>query len=264
VNGAWAVSAPVRTAASAAGLDAIDASLRGIASSRAACEMRYPSLIARLVLERAEYPQAFPHLLLSASRMDCAGFDESAPEPEPRQVSSGWCLSPAVCYHAYAQLAGQSLTTPATISARGTCYRAERTTAPGIRQIEFAMRELVFIGPAAWVDAEIEGASRQLEALAISLGLRGEWRTAEDPFFLPRAEGKALMQRLLQVKLEYQSLDYDGLALASVNRHGSFFGERFHITNGSGEPMHTACLAAGLDRWDRCAEHQAPTREETR
>jgi hypothetical protein len=253
----------VRTAASAAGLDAIDASLRGIASSRAACEMRYPSLIARLVLERAEYPQAFPHLLLSASRMDCAGVGESAPEPEPRQVSSDWCLSPAVCYHAYAQLSGQSLTTPVTISARGTCYRAESTSAPGVRQIEFAMRELVFVGPAAWVDAEIESASRQLETLALRLGLRGEWRAADDPFFLPRAAGKALMQRLLKVKLEYQSLDYDGLALASVNRHGSFFGERFHITNRSGEPMHTACLAAGLDRWEKHAGHRQPACEET-
>jgi hypothetical protein len=245
----------MRTGASAANLDDIDTSLRGIGSSHGACEMRYPSLIARLVLERAEYPQAFPHLLLSASRMDCAAADESASESRPLQIASDWCLSPAVCYHTYAQLTGESLASPVTISARGTCYRAERTTAPGVRQIEFAMRELVFIGPAAWVDAEIERASAQLEALALRLGLRGEWRTAEDPFFLPQAEGKALMQRLLKVKLEYQSLDHDGLALASVNRHGSFFSERFHITNQSGEPVHTACLAAGLDRWEK---HAAP------
>ena len=263
MTGEWALSAPVRTGASAANLDAIDAGLRGIGSSHGACEMRYPTLIARLVLERAEYPRAFPHLLLSASRMDCAGFDESAPESQPAQVASDWCLSPAVCYHSYAQLAGVSLASPLTISARGTCYRAEQTTAPGVRQIEFAMRELVFIGPAAWVDAEIERASARLEALALRLGLRGEWRTAEDPFFLPRAEGKALMQRLLKVKREYQSLDYDGLALASVNRHGSFFGERFDITNRSGEPVHTACLAAGLDRWEKHAAHGVPAGEET-
>jgi hypothetical protein len=71
------------------------------------------------------------------------------------------------------------------------------------------------------------------------------------------------MQRLLKVKLEYQSLDYDGLALASVNRHGSFFGERFNITNRSGEPVHTACLAAGLDRWEKHAAHGVPAGEET-
>jgi hypothetical protein len=254
---AWPVSTPVRTVASAARLDAIDATLQGIASSRGASEMRYPTLIARPVLERAEYPQAFPHLLLSASRIDYTD-PGSEPQSQPPRRSSDWCLSPAVCYHAYAQLAGRTLTSPVTISARGTCYRGEQTTAPGVRQIEFAMRELVFIGPAAWVDAQIVDASRQLEALAVRLGLRGEWRTAEDPFFLPRSEGKALMQRLLAVKLEYQSINHGALALASANRHGPFFADRFQITNQSGEPVHTACLAAGLDRWDNHATHPLP------
>jgi hypothetical protein len=41
----------------------------------------------------------------------------------------------------------------------------------------------------------------------------------------------------------------NGLAIASVNRHGTFFGERFHISDESGAPVHTACIAFGLDRW---------------
>ena len=172
MTGAWALSSPVRTAADAAALDAIDARLRRIASSRAACEMHYPSLIARPVLERAEYPQAFPHLLLSASRMDRVDVAEPASAPDRCQARSDWCLSPAVCYHAYAQLTGRRLTTPVVISARGTCYRAEGTTSPGVRQIEFAMREIVFVGEAAWVEGQLESVSRDLEAVACLLGLR--------------------------------------------------------------------------------------------
>jgi hypothetical protein len=72
------------------------------------------------------------------------------------------------------------------------------------------------------------------------------------------------MQRLLKVKLEYQSLDHNGLALASVNRHGSFFGERFDITCASGEPVHTACVAVGLDRWEKHAARPVTAREEER
>jgi hypothetical protein len=124
------------------------------------------------------------------------------------------------------------------------------------------MREIGFAGPAAWVDAEVDAASRRVEALARSLGLRGEWRAAEDPFFIPLAEGKALMQRLLKVKVEYQSLDYGGLALASVNRHGPFFSRRFQIAAASGEPVHTACVAVGLDRWSKHAERRAPAVED--
>lgn len=258
----YPAAAPVRSAADAASFDDIDRRVRAIGCSMDACEMHYPSLIARRVLERAEYPQAFPHLLLSASRLRCAEAVGSGPTPRPRRATTDWCLSPAVCYHTYAQFAGHTLPRPMTISARGTCFRGERETAPGVRQIEFGMREIVFIGPPAWVDAEVAIASRRVETLAASLGLRGEWRAAEDPFFLPRAEGKALMQRLLKVKVEYQSLDYGGLALASVNRHRAFFAQRFQIAAASGEQVHTACVAVGLDRWSAHAEPRRPAREE--
>ena len=54
-------------------LDRIDARVRGLAASMGAREMQYPALIAREVLEQAEYTQAFPHLLMSAR-----------PTPRPR------------------------------------------------------------------------------------------------------------------------------------------------------------------------------------
>ena len=259
-------SAPIRGALDCAAFDRIDAYVKSIASSFNASEMQYPALIDRTVLDRAEYPEAFPHLLMSACRRHEHHDDTPAHDGmPPDHTLTGWCLSPAVCYHTYAQLAGSTLDRQAAFTARGRCFRLERETAPGTRQIEFEMREIVFLGSRATVEASIEHARKMLEALARDIGLQGEWQIAEDPFFLPRAAGKALMQRLMQTKLEYQSLDASRLALASVNRHGSFFGQRFDITSAEGEPVHTACLAVGLDRWWRHARiPEEPRREHAR
>lgn len=246
-------SAPARTEDELRTLNGIDARVRSIAASFGAHEVQYPALIARGVLEQAEYPQAFPHLLMSACR----------PALLENGDTSRWCLSPAVCYHTYAQLAGRVLDAPAVITARGRCFRAERESAPGVRQIEFEMREIVLLGKAAWVDSSAEAARIAIETIAGDMSLSGQWQAAEDPFFLPVAAGKALMQRLLKVKVEYQWPGPGGLALASVNRHGPFFGQRFDIATPDGQPVHTACIAVGLDRWAHHAQWSAAdSREE--
>ena len=236
-------SAPTRAGDELRALNAIDDYVRRIANALGAFEAHYPVLIARGVLDRAEYPQAFPHLLMSA-RHSNAGIvpDENA-----------WCLSPAVCYHAYEDLATQVLAAPTVVTARGRCFRAERETSPGVRQIEFEMREIVLLGPASWVDACADAARDAVEALAWRMSLAGDWHAAEDPFFLPVAAGKAMMQRMLKLKMEFRCPGVDGLAVASVNRHGTFFGERFAIATIDGRPAHTACIAVGLDRWAHLA-----------
>ena len=245
-------SVPIRSGPECGAFDRIDAHVRDIASSFNAGEMQYPALIDRAVLVHAEYPEAFPHLLMSASHRCGRGNDTPArDDASPDHALTDWCLSPAVCYHTYAQLAGSTIDRLAVFTARGRCFRLESDTAAGIRQIEFEMREIVFAGSRAAVEASVEDARQMLEAVAREIGLLGHWHVAEDPFFLPQAGGKALMQRLMKTKLEYQTLDASHLALASVNRHGSFFGRRFDITSSEGEPVHTACLAVGLDRWWR-------------
>ena len=135
------------------------------------------------------------------------------------------------------------------VTARGPCFRHEDPTdlAPGRRQIEFQMRELVLVGEAGWVEERLAVLQPGVDALATALGIAGTWCPANDPFFLPRARGKAQMQRLLGTKIELCLPD--GLAVASINRHGAFFGDRFHIRTAHGEAAHSACVAFGLDRW---------------
>jgi seryl-tRNA synthetase len=241
------LAAPTRTADEIRDLDAIDGALRRIAMSIGAVETGYSTLIASDVLRRADYLEAFPHLLMSAtSRRDrmAAGGDDQLP---------AWCLSPAVCYHTYAQLAGRSVAGGWVTTARGRCFRAEEQTEPGIRQVEFEMREIVLLGDSDRVDGWVEHLRTAVEQAAVAAGLAGTWEPAEDPFFLPSAAGKALMQRLMKVKLEYRLTHPEGLALASVNRHGSFFAQRFDIRTASGGIATTACVAIGLDRWRSAA-----------
>ena len=111
-------AAPVRDRGSLARLEHLDALLRDAALGRGARAVQYPALIAREALQRAEYPEAFPHLLMSAScqRRQPAGEN---PQMSAEQAPTAWCLSPAVCYHTYAEFAGHVLRDPIAVTARG-------------------------------------------------------------------------------------------------------------------------------------------------
>lgn len=224
-------------------LCSVDARLRSWSRDRGGQEHHWPVLIDERTLRHAGYPDAFPHLLMTA----CCEHD---PESTPGElVRSGWCLSPAVCYHAYAALEGRTLSEGLRLSARGHCFRNEAANELqlGRRQIEFQMRELILIGAPEWIERELADVQEEIERLAHEFGMTGAWETASDPFFLPRAKGKAHLQRLLGTKREFCLRD--GLAIASINRHGAFFGERFRISLEDGSPARSACIAFGLDRW---------------
>jgi hypothetical protein len=250
MNG-YNTAAPLRGSRELAILAHLDGLILDLASSVGAIQRQYPVLISREALERAEYPRAFPHLLLAAAPLCCPEREPDALLERENLGLPAWLLSPAVCYHVYAEMTAITLATPQVITARGRCFRNEAELRPGVRQVEFEMREIVMAGPKEWIEDTAGDVRVRLEKLARSLGIDGTWEVALDPFFLPKASGKALLQRLLETKLEYQLLAREpaGLALASINRHGSFFGERFDIIDGSGQPIHTACVAVGLDRW---------------
>lgn len=225
--------------------ESIDARLRAWALDEGSDERSFPVLIAGDTLRRAEYHEAFPHLLMSAAVAE----DPAKPFAQGNSRLVDSFLSPAVCYHAYAQLEGVTLERGIALTARGHCFRNEESAdlIPGRRQIEFQMRELILVGDADWIERRLAVLKPGVEALAEALGLNAEWQPANDPFFLPRAHGKAHMQRLLGTKIELCLPD--GLAVASINRHRTFFGERFHILTRDGVPASSACIAFGLDRW---------------
>lgn len=239
-------SSPTRHGALLAAFEQLDLQLRQWALAQGGEEHRYPVLIAAETLRHAEYPDAFPHLLMAPT----VAAEPAQPFAEPNVRLTGWFLSPAVCYHAYAALAGQRLEQGRLLTARGCCFRHEDAAAlaPGRRQVEFEMRELILVGAPEWIEDRLAIMQPEVQALAGACGLSSvAWQPANDPFFLPIARGKAHLQRLLGTKIELCLPD--GLAIASINRHRQFFGERFAIQLPDGGCAHTACVAFGLDRW---------------
>jgi hypothetical protein len=243
-------SSPMRTGDLLRSFERLDAALRHWALDLGCEEHRFPVLINGETLRRAEYPNAFPHLLMAPA----VAVNPDEPFTDANVRLADWFLSPAVCYHAYAALEGRTLETGQLMTARGCCFRNETPSelAPGRRQVEFEMRELILVGAPAWIDALLAAWKPGVEAQARQCGFQdAAWQAASDPFFLPMGRGKAHMQRLLGTKLELCLPD--GLAIASINRHGSFFGERFRIRTADGALAHSGCVAFGLDRW---ATHQ--------
>ena len=242
-------SAPPRTGFDLVRFEKIDRMFLAWARDWLAEEVQFPVLVADSTLRQAGYPEAFPHLLLSA----CRCVDPARPLDRllasENLAASGWLLSPAVCYHAYAWWSGRTFAAPAALTARGRCFRHEAEFVPGRRQLEFEMREIVLAGAPEDLAPRLDEACKRVTRLAAELGLAGTWEAAEDPFFLPTARGKQLTQRLHETKKEFLVRDPAPLALASINRHGAFFGERFGLALSDGRPAHTACVAFGLDRW---------------
>jgi hypothetical protein len=235
--------------ARAADLESADRRLRKLAEAAGAEEVPAPALIPRATLERAGYPEAFPHLLFAVAAVADPAAEEGLLEPG-NLASPGWCLSPAACYHVYPRLAGESVHRPRVFTVRGRCFRNEAGEVPGVRLREFEMREVVVLGPGeVEVERLLAGLARRLTSLAARAGITGGWEPAEDPFFLPRSAAKALMQQLLETKQELRVGAGERYALASVNHHGTHLCERFGITAPGGGPAASGCLAIGLERW---------------
>jgi hypothetical protein len=246
-NSDFLTAASTRDAEAINRFEEIDHEFLQLARNHDAHELQFPTLISKALLERSEYPQAFPHLLMIA----CACHDPARESLFVREnlAPQEWYLSPAVCYHVYAYYHGQILAEPQIVTARGRCYRREAAFQFGRRQLEFEMREIILLGDPDWLNERIALLQVEVDRIAEGYALPVHWQTAEDPFFLPTAKGRALMQRLMETKKELVCDGPEPLAIASVNRHGTFFGERFAIHQPDETPIHSACVAFGLDRW---------------
>ena len=82
--------------------------------------------------------------------------------------------------------------------------------------------------------------------------LAGEIRTASDPFFVaPDAAAKTYFQLSSETKYEISLIlpGAERVAVGSLNYHTDFFGRAFTIAVDGRGPMHSVCVAFGLERW---------------
>jgi seryl-tRNA synthetase len=234
---------------------ALEHAIAGLAAAETGDEWLVPPALAFDTLARAEYFRSFPQWLTAASHLsgDPAVLERVATDPDPAAAArrslepADAALAPAVCYHAYARLAGRRLERPEVLTAQATCWRHEGDRLAALaRGWAFTMREIVCVGPLEAVEAFRQRGIARATALAGALGLTAEVAQATDPFFAPTARGKALLQQLKALK---QELVMGDLATASFNNHETFFGEAFDIRLAGGAPAASACVAFGLERW---------------
>lgn len=227
-------------------------------------ELRFPPVIAAAELERIDYFRSFPHLATFASCLDAGeanleAFTGGQPVTADGRVQLTELapvrevLTPAACYHLYAHHREQVFNGPRWFTTRATCFRREEYYLPLERQWSFTMREIVFMGTAAEAQAFLAEATVEVDALVEELGLPLGWTTATDPFFRPSRNPQYLMQKIDPTK--HELLFEDRLAIASKNLHHDHFGRAF-VIHREAEPVHTACVAFGIERWLAAFVHQ--------
>jgi seryl-tRNA synthetase len=224
-----------------------------------AVEYQFPVMIPARELNKIGYFKSFPHHLtfpvsLDSDHKNLADFVARDVLSAEGEVSLEGCqcapvsdvLTPAACYHFYANFQGSELDRPLYLTTRATCFRKEVKYTPLRRQWSFSMRELVCIGTAAEVGAFLDERRARVEQLFQSIGLPISWDGATDPFFNPSSNPKYLAQKLDPVKTE---MVFGGdLAIGSVNFHRNYFGEAFKISR-HGEDAYSGCVAFGVERW---------------
>jgi seryl-tRNA synthetase/acyl carrier protein len=240
--------------------EAVDDTVVRWAEALGAPEHRYPSVIDAAVLQRANV------VIPSAARDSQVPDREAGPSSGTMKIprltarddnssrADDVTLSPAVCYHAYPEWAGQTLGgSPTLLTARGHCYRYEDGNyIPLERLSEFTMREIIVIGTRQQVEDVRQSLVRQVTTFVDMLELDASIETATDPFFAAGDEGRRLMQQAGALKYELRlAVDSTGrtIAAASFNHHQDFFGTRFGIRLADDTPAHSGCVAFGLERW---------------
>ncbi|MFD4831750.1 hypothetical protein ACFWPV_18135 [Streptomyces uncialis] len=237
---------PVRTAL----LHGLDDLLTGLAARLKAPEVVGPPLLSVEGLTRLDYFRNFPHLGVSAGRFAPEAVDGLAAGEPPGELPlrpTGHLLPSATCYGLLLSLEGQDVGEAGLrLSATGRCFRNE-THYEGLRRLwGFHMREVLYLGTKHGATEHLEQGAVFVQELAGRLGLELTRAPADDPFY-DKGGSRARLMALDPVKHEFSAPD--GTAIASVNRHRNFFGERLDIRAGADGPAHSACVAFGVERW---------------
>lgn len=243
-----------------------DTTFEALAQQWKAEPLLTPTLIPAHVLAKCDYFRSFPQNVTFAAhlRPDLHTIDGFRTRHADRETLDGsalgdmealdTCLSPATCYHVYHLHGGQSLPPSGTVhSVCGKCFRFESTNMSDLRRLwDFTMREVVFMGTRDQVWKHREIGLERVAAFLNDHRFAAEIRTASDPFFIaPDAMAKAYFQLNSETKYEISALLPDGqrLAVGSLNYHTDFFGRAFDVRLHDGAPMHSVCIAFGLERF---------------
>ncbi|MEV7404943.1 hypothetical protein AB0N93_31720 [Streptomyces sp. NPDC091267] len=237
---------PVHTAL----LNGLDALLTQLAGRLGAPEVVGPPLLPADGLAKLDYFRNFPQLGVSAGAFAPEALETLAAGGPPAGLPlrpTGYLLPSATCYGLLLSLEGSDVGEEGLrLSASGRCFRNE-THYDALRRLwGFHMREVLYLGTKDGAVEHLERGAEFVQETAGLLGLELTRAAADDPFY-DKGGSRARLMALDPVKHEFSAPD--GTAIASVNRHRNFFGERLDIRAGSHGSAYSACVAFGVERW---------------
>ncbi|MEE1815088.1 hypothetical protein ACWEPZ_01210 [Streptomyces sp. NPDC004288] len=230
----------------------LDDTFEGWGVAAGARPMTMPPLLPAADLARLDYYDNFPHQAVVAAPLDLerratTPFSaETGCFPSEALEPAALGLPSASCYAVYLTHQGTRVADDTLVTICSWCFRKETHYEGMRRQLGFRMREIVALGGREHAEDHLAAFTTRIQAFAEALDLPLRREAACDPFF-DKGSSKAVLQRLTPVKHEFL---YEDLAIASVNTHRNFFGERCDITlESTGGPAFTSCVAFGLERW---------------
>lgn len=243
ISGGLAILGTAETAL----LRLLDDTFRRWGTEAGAGEISAPPVYPVDELANLDVYENFPHLALVAGGLEAPTSGPAEGRFSPDQVIGPHLgLSTATCFAAYLLLRDRQVPADTLVTLVNRCFRKESHFDGLRRLLSFQMREIVAIGSFEHTQTVIARFRERIGEFLGRLSLDSTVQAASDPFF--QGEGpRALLQRMQPVKYEFQ---VDDLAIASVNTHRNFFGERCRITvEPDGGTAFTGCVAFGLERW---------------
>jgi len=222
--------------------------------------LRFPPVMSRRQLESSGYLRGFPNLLgcvcalegSEAAIRGAADSHDSGGDWTASLVASELVLSPAACYPLYPLVAARGRIPPGGLvfDVAAECFRREPSHSLDRLQ-SFRMREFVRIGPPAEVVTFRDAWMARALQLAAELALPCTVEVATDPFF--GRVGQILAVSQLQQSLKFELLirwraAAKPAACMSFNYHRDYFAQVWGLEDAANEPVHTACVAFGMDR----------------
>ncbi|WP_327697967.1 aminoacyl--tRNA ligase-related protein [Streptomyces sp. NBC_00459] len=209
----------------------------------------YPPLTRVEDLHRIDYFQNFPQLAIAGSGLRPEALERQGKEPAVAAadlLDAEYAMPSAACYNVYFDLAGTEIAEPLKVTTVATCFRREDHYDGLRRLLGFSMREIVCVGDRESVLGHLDEFKTRMVTYFADLGLPIDVEAASDPFF-DASGARALMSQLFPTKEEF--VFGGSLAIASVNFHRNFFGERCDLRLPDGSPAFTGCVAFGIERW---------------
>jgi hypothetical protein len=243
IAGGLAILGPAETAL----LRLLDDTFRGWATDEGGGEISAPPIYPVDELANFDVYVNFPHLALVAGGLQTPTSGPVGGRFPPEQIAGPHLgLPTATCFGAYLYFRDRTVPEDTLVTLVNRCFRGE-THFDGLRRLlTFQMREIVAIGSYQYTQDVIARYRTRIGEFLGALSLDVAVEAASDPFF-QRGGARALLQRMQPVKYEFQ---VDDLAIASVNTHRNFFGERCKIgIEPDGGTAFTGCVAFGLERW---------------